>query len=121
MHDIYDPPPVPKVDLDPPRAERLVFTRNDLLCLAALCGGLLLVAVIAWHNEPWLALISAGAGALVILESWFTALGFLHRCPPVSLKLRWTIFLAALVPWIIGLGLAVSLMLCLFWISDRLG
>jgi hypothetical protein len=121
MHDIYDPPPVPRVDLDPPRAERLVFTRNDLVCLAALCGGLLLIAVVAWRIEPGLALISAGAGALVILESWFTALGFLHRCPPVSLKLRWTIFLAALVPWIVGLGLAVSLMLCLFWISDRLG
>jgi hypothetical protein len=121
MYDIYDPPPVPMVDLDPPRSERLVFTKSDLLCLAALCGGLLLVAVIAWRNEPWLALISAGAGALVILESWFTALGFLHRCPPVGLKLRWTIFLAALVPWIVGLGLAVSLMLCLFWISDHLG
>ena len=57
----------------------------------------------------------------VILESWFTTLGFLHRCPPVSLKLRWTIFLAALIPWIFGLGFAVGLMLCLFWLSDYMG
>ncbi len=57
----------------------------------------------------------------MILESWFTALGFLHRCPPVSLKLRWTISLAALIPWLVGLGFAVCLMLCLFWISDHLG
>ena len=57
----------------------------------------------------------------MILESWFTTLGFLHRCPPVSLKLRWTIFLAALIPWLVGLGFAVCLMLCLFWISDHLG
>ena len=135
MHDIYDPPPVPKVDLDPPRSERLVFTRNDLACLAALCGGLLLVAVIAWRNEPGLALISAGKGLGgtwrgpepghafrddgVELEPGKLVGG--PRCPPVSLKLRWTIFLAALVPWIVGLGLAVSLMLCLFWISDHLG
>jgi hypothetical protein len=120
MHDIYDPPPVPPVDWDPIKSEPLIFTRSDLFCLIALCGGLLAVALLAWRNEPALAMISAGAGALVILESWFTALGFLHRCPPVSLKLRWTIFFAALVPWLIGVGLAVALMLCLFWMSDRL-
>jgi hypothetical protein len=120
MHDIYDPPPVPPVDWDPIKSEPLIFTRSDLLCLIALCGSLLAIALLAWRNEPALALISAGAGTLVILESWFTALGFLHRCPPVSLKLRWTIFFAALVPWLIGVGLAVALMLCLFWISDRL-
>jgi hypothetical protein len=121
MHDIYDPPPVPPVDWDPPKAEPLIFTSSDVICLVSLCGALLLIAAIAWRDEPVLALISAAAGALVILESWFTALGFLHRCPPVGLKLRWTIFLAALLPWLVGLGLAVSLMLCLFWISDRLG
>jgi hypothetical protein len=38
----------------------------------------------------------------------------------VSLKLRWTIFLAALIPWLFGLGFAVCFMLCLFWISDHL-
>lgn len=121
MHDIYDPPPVPQVDWTPPRTETLVFNRGDLLCLASLCAGLLLVALLAWRSEPVLALISAGAGTLVILESWLTALGFLHRCPPVSMKLRWTIFLAALIPWLVGLSVAVGLMLCLFWISDHLG
>ena len=121
MHDIYDPPPVPPVDWDPPRtgAPGLLPGRPGLPGRA--------VRRAAGHRAPGLAertdprLISAGAGALVILESWFTALGFLHRCPPVSLKLRWTIFLAALVPWLVGLGFAVCLMLCLFWISDHLG
>jgi len=121
MHDIYDPPPVPQVDWAPAKAEPLSFTRGDLFCLIALCSGLFLIALIAWSNEPILALISAGAGALVILESWLTALGFLHRCPPVSLKLRWTIFLAAIVPWLVGLSIAVGLILCLYWISDRFG
>ena len=54
----------------------------------------------------------------MILESWFTALGYLHRCSPLRLKARWMIFLAALVPWLFGLGVAVMLMLSLFWISD---
>ncbi len=120
MHDIYDPPPVPEVDWEPTRSEPLVFSRGDVLCLAALCAGLMTIALLAWRNEPILALISACAGTLVILESWFTALGFLHRCPPVSLKFRWTIFLAAIVPWLVGLGFAVALLLCLFWISDHL-
>jgi hypothetical protein len=25
------------------------------------------------------------------------------------------------LPWLVGLGLAVGLMLCLFWISDHMG
>ena len=57
----------------------------------------------------------------MILESWFTALGFLHRRRPLGLGGRWTIFLAALVPWLVGLGLAAALMLGLFWLSDWLG
>jgi hypothetical protein len=120
MHDIYDPPPVPPVDWAPPHPEPLIFTTGDLVCLLSLCTALLAGAVLVWHSEPVLALISAAAGALVILESWFTALGFLHRCPPLSLKVRWTIFLAALLPWLFGLGLAVITMLCLFWVSDYL-
>jgi hypothetical protein len=59
MHDIYDPPPVPPVDWDPPKAEPLIFTWSDLICLIALCTALLVIAVIAWYNEPALALISA--------------------------------------------------------------
>ncbi|MBV8487946.1 MAG: hypothetical protein JO161_06675 [Planctomycetaceae bacterium] len=121
MHDIYDPPPVPEVDWDPPPPGRFIFTQGDLICLVALCAGLVGLALVAWHSEPVLALIAAGAGGLVILESWFTALGFLHRCPPLSLKARWTIFLAALLPWLLGVAFAVCLMLCLFWISDHWG
>jgi hypothetical protein len=64
---------------------------------------------------------TAAAGSLVILESWFTALGFLHRAAPLRLKARWMIFLAALVPWLVGLGVAVSVMLSLFWVLDRVG
>lgn len=119
MYDIYDPPPVPPVDLGPAKTEPLIFTRGDLICLGLLCAGLLGVALVFWYNEPGLALISAGAGVLVILESWFTALGFLHRCPPMGLRFRWTIFLAALLPWLLGVGFAITLMLCQFWISDR--
>jgi hypothetical protein len=121
MHDIYDPPPLPPVDWDPPRAAPLIFTMGDLVCLVSLCAGLLVVALLAWRSEPMLGLISAGAGTLVILESWLTAVGYLHRCRPVSLKARWTIFSAALLPWLVGLSVAVGLMLCLFWISDHMG
>jgi hypothetical protein len=78
-------------------------------------------AVAGWRTEPELVIATAAAGALVILESWLTALGFLHRCRPLRLRARWTIFLAALVPWLVGLGVAVTLMLSMFWISDRLG
>ena len=54
----------------------------------------------------------------MVLESWFTALGFLHRRPTTTLTGRWTIFLAALVPWLLGLGLAALLMLGMFVVSD---
>jgi hypothetical protein len=119
MHDIYDPPPAP-VPYAPPKPEPLVFTRGDLVCLVTLCSALCLVAGVAWWNEPTVAFFTALGGALVILESWFTALGFLHRFKPLGLQARWTIFIAALVPWLIGLGIAATLMLSLFWVSDQL-
>ena len=53
-----------------------------------------------------------------MLPATFDALGFLHRQPSGSLSGRWMIFLAALVPWLIGLGIAAALMLGLFLISD---
>ncbi len=67
-----------------------------------------------------MAILTALGGSLVIFESWFTALGYLHRCKPLRLRARWTIFLAAIVPWLIGLGIAATLMLSLFWFSDML-
>jgi hypothetical protein len=116
MHDIYDPPPAP-VPWNP-KTQPLVFTAGDLVCLVTLCSALCVAAVLFWSSEPAMALLTAVGGSLVILESWFTALGFLHRCKPLGLRARWTIFLAALVPWLIGLGIAAALMLSLFWISD---
>ena len=78
MHDIYDPPPAP-LAWNPPKPERLVFTTGDLVCLALLCTLLFAASVLAWRTEPAVALFTALGGTLVILESWFTALGFLHR------------------------------------------
>src|SRR5262245_3046595 len=119
MHDIYDPPPAP-LAWNPPKPERLYFTRGDLVCLAMLCAALFVASIAAWRTEPMVALITAVGGSLVILESWFTALGFLHRRRSLGLRARWTIFLAALVPWLVGLGIAAMLMLSLFLVSDWL-
>jgi hypothetical protein len=119
VHDIYDPPPALTETFVLPKAERLVFTKGDLALLVGLCALLFAGSVLAWQSEPEVALATAAAGSLVILESWFTALGFLHRTRPLRLRLRWLIFLAAIVPWLVGLGVAVSAMLMLFWVSDR--
>jgi hypothetical protein len=119
MHDIYDPPPAP-ISWNPPLPERLVFTTGDLVCLILLCALLFAGSVLAWGNEPTVALLTMLGGTLVILESWLTALGFLHRRQSISMRARWTIFLAALVPWIVGLGIAAMLFLGLFLISDWL-
>ncbi len=118
MHDIYNPRPAP-VAFNP-KPEPLIFTTGDLVCLVTLFALLLGISTIAWRSEPTMAVLTALGGSLVILESWFTALGFLHRCRPLSLRARWTIFLAALIPWLIGLGIAATLMLSLFWFSDML-
>jgi hypothetical protein len=120
MHDIYDPPPAP-LAWNPPKPEPLFFTWGDVVCLAMLCATLFLGSILAWRTEPTVALITAIGGTLVILESWFTALGFLHRRRSLGLRARWTIFLAALVPWLLGLGIAALLMLGLFLVSDWLG
>lgn len=117
LHDIYDPPPAP-VPWNPPKPERLKFTKGDLAFLGGLFVALGLVALIAWPTDPALVLLTTLGGSLVLIESWFTALGFLHRFKPLGLRARWTIFLAALVPWVVGLGVAALLMLTLFWVSD---
>jgi hypothetical protein len=118
MHDIYNPPPAP-VPYNP-KPEPLIFTTGDLVCLITLFALLFGVSAVAWRSEPTMAVVTALGGSLVILESWFTALGFLHRFKPLGLRARWTVFLAALIPWILGLGIAAALMLGLFWFSDRL-
>jgi hypothetical protein len=116
-HDIYDPPPAP-VPFDPPKAERLAFRTGDVVCLVALLVVLGVGSLIAWPSDPTVALMTTLGGSLVILESWFTALGFLHRFKPLGPRARWTIFLAALVPWLVGLGIAAAIMLIMFWVSD---
>jgi hypothetical protein len=121
MHDIYDPPPAPDRDWTPPEPDRLVFTPGDLVCLMGLCAVLFAGSVLMWRTEPELALATSAAGSLVILESWFTALAFLHRSPRSRIRARWLIFLAALAPWVIGIGAAVSAMLSIFWVFDRNG
>jgi hypothetical protein len=116
LHDIYNPPPAP-IPWNP-KPEPLVFTGGDLVCLATLCSLLGVAALIAWPSEPMMAVPMALGGSLVILESWFTALGFLHRRKRLGLRARWTVFLAALVPWLVELGVAASLMIALFAIFD---
>jgi hypothetical protein len=120
MHDIYDPPPAP-IPWNPPPSPPLRLTRGDLAFLAALVVILAFASGIALALEPTLAIMISLGGSLVILESWYTAIGFLHRQPPESLARRWTIFLAALVPWVVGLGIAALLMAGLFLLSDMLG
>jgi len=119
--DIYDPPPAPALDYASSKREPLIFTNGDLVCLLSLCALLLVAAIAAWRTEPTLAVVTAVAGMLVIFESWLTALGFLHRCRPLSLKARWTIFLAALIPWLVGLASAASVIVGLFWLFDLFG
>ena len=118
MHDIYDPPPAP-IPWAPPKAEPLHWTAGDLTVLASFAILILTAAALAWRVEPTLTFLILLGGVLVIVESWFTALGFLHRRPMTSLRERWKIFLAALMPWVFGLGLAAALMLGLFYLSDR--
>ena len=118
-HDIYDPPPAP-IPWAPPEAEPLNWTAGDVSVLSTLGALILLAAGFAWRVEPTVAGLILVGGALVLIESWFTALGFLHR-RPVTLGGRWKIFLAALVPWVLGLGLAAAMMLGLFYLSDRAG
>jgi hypothetical protein len=120
MHDIYDPPPAP-LAWNPAPAEPLIWTAGDITCLAGFGVLLAFVAGLAWAVDPAAAILIALGGTLVILESWFTALGFLHRRPSVSISGRWMIFLAALVPWLIGLGIAATLMMGLFLASDWIG
>jgi hypothetical protein len=120
MRDIYDPPPAP-VAWTPPKPEPLPFQSSDLIYLAGLCLLLCLAGYWAWSIEPILGLWVSIGGVFVIFESWFSAITYLHRHPDEHPGRRWMIFLAALVPWLIGLGFATALMLGLFLISDMSG
>ncbi len=117
MHDIYDPPPAPR-RIEPPPAEPIPWKTGDLAALALLCVPVVGVSAWAWAIEPTLGLWVTIAGIFVILESWFSALTFLHRHPDAGTSRRWVIFLAALAPWALALGFAATLMKGLFFVSD---
>lgn len=120
MRDIYNPPPAP-IAYDPPGPEPLGITGTDFLWLAALLGILAAVSVTAWKFEPMLGAWVSVGGLFVILESWFSGLSFLRRHPKDRPTSRWLIFLAAMIPWFLGLGFAATLMQGLFWIADHAG
>jgi len=120
MHDIYDPPPAP-TPLAPPMPQRVNYRTSDLVILAALGAGVLALATWAYSFEPAIAYLTLLGGTIVIIESWSTALGFLNKRPWMGLNGRWKIFVAALIPWLVGLGLAAALMLGLFLLSDWVG
>ncbi|HEY2159276.1 MAG TPA: hypothetical protein VGH33_26860 [Isosphaeraceae bacterium] len=117
-HDIYDPPPAP-VPLAP-TPERIAWTTGDLVVLISLVVVAIALAIWAWTVEPSLAVLVLIGAAIVIVESWSTALGFLHRHRRLAGRGgRWTIFAAALVPWLLGIALATALMMGLFLLLDR--
>ncbi len=119
MYDIYNPPPAP-IPHTPPKPAPIAPRMGDLIILGFLVLGLTTISLIAWSFEPTLSVLIGLGGGLVIGESWFTGVAFLQRHPVAGRKLRWITFLAALVPWLFGLGVAASLMLALFRISDSL-
>ena len=120
LHDIYDPPPAP-MPLVPPAPERVSYRPGDLVILGALVVMVLIVALAAYFYEPVIAYLTLVGGGIVIVESWSTAIGFLNKRPWMGSGGRWKIFLAALMPWLLGLGLAAALMMSLFWLSDWAG
>ena len=117
-HDIYDPPPAPRA-FEPPPPEPIRWTAADLAALAVLGLPVAASAAWAWAIDGTLGLWVTIAGVFVILESWFSALTFLHRHPAEDRRgRRWLIFLAALFPWALSLGLGAALMIGLFRLSD---
>jgi len=117
MRDIYDPPPA-RVTLDPPSTPPLSWTGRDLLWLLLLVGLCLLAAGWSWTFEPMMWPTVLLGGLFVALESWFSALTYLHRHPDSREGSHGRIFLAAVAPWAVGLGLATALMVGLFAATD---
>lgn len=117
QHDIYDPPPSGTSWL-PPSHEPLTFTGADLSCLLLLGLLVLIGSAVAFAFEALLGILVLIGGSLVVLESWYTALGFLHKRPTDHAWQRVVIILAALVPWVVGLGLSAALMIALFFLTD---
>jgi hypothetical protein len=117
MKDIYNPPPAP-IPFEPPAPEPLAITTSDVAWLVGPCALLAVASVAAWAVDMLFGIWVVVGGLFVIFESWFSGLTFLRRHPAARPLKRWLIFLAALVPWLIGLGFATVLMLGLFYLSD---
>lgn len=118
MRDIYDPPPAP-ITLKPQSAP-LLWNGRDLLWLGLLLGLAILAAVWAWSVEPVMGPAVLVGGLFVAFESWFSALTFFQRHPDAREGSRWRIFLAAVTPWAMGLGLSAGLLVGLFALTDWL-
>ena len=117
QHDIYDPPPSQTSWLST-RPEPLIFTRVDLACLVALGAIVVGLSAAGFAFDAMLGALVLVGGSLVVLESWYTALGFLNRRPIAEPWRRVVFIVAALVPWVLGLGLAAALMIGLFILTD---
>lgn len=117
VRDIYNPPPAP-VPFAPPAPEPLRFTRVDVAWLLGSCLVLASFAAAAWLFDGTFGMLVVIGGLFVILESWLSGLAFLRRHPAERAVSRWIVFVAALVPWALGLGLATALMMGLFYLSD---
>ncbi len=104
----------------PSRGDDQSVTKSDLLWLAGLFALMFGLAASAWAIAPVLGIGAIIGGLFVALESWFSGLTFLRRHPSARPMGRGLIFLAALVPWLIGLGFTAALMWGLFLISDMM-
>ncbi len=114
--DLYNPDPV---TWEAPPAPQRTWTRADLIGLLLLqTGWLILVTPLLWILDWDVAGLIALGGGLVILESWSTSLDYLQRHPDLTLRRRVLVFLSALIPWILGLGVAALLMLGLLHLTD---
>jgi hypothetical protein len=120
MRDIYDPPPAP-VSVGPPKPEPVQVRPGDVVYLLVACVPLSLGVLWAWRVDTILGIGVTISGLFVILESWFSALTFLHRHHDDPERSRWMIFLVALAPWVVGLGATAALLLGLFLLSDWAG
>lgn len=88
------------------------------MALIVLCAPVYVAAGWAWAIDNTLGWWVTIAGVFVTVESWFSALSYLHRHPGAGPRQRWLIFLAALMPWVLSLGLGAALMIGLFRVSD---
>lgn len=118
MRDIYDSSPAP-LAVNLPVNEPLHLTGVDFAFLIVLSATVLVLSLGGWLLDGTVSLFIALGGALVIFESWHTALMFLQRHQVEDRQTRVFIHLVALVPWIVVLGSAALAMMGLFWISDH--